>query len=359
VDEREIDATIALVPLLLRALETLGFVSRHLHPPEFQRLAPVVEAADQALRAVAATTSPTSNDASPVRALLDSATNETLSAFDELCSAFADGDLRQVYRALRHVPRAQEALYPLTAMPPISRFFLEPSVRDDTDLTSRLANAAPSDTTGVHHFSNDPGTRGGFSLYIPEYYTPDTAWPLIVALHGGAGHGRGFLWSWLRDARSHGAILISPTAIGDTWALQGPDVDTPNLLRMVEHVSANWNIDKKHMLLTGMSDGGTFSYVSGLESDSPFTHLAPISAAFHPMLVAMADRDRLRGLPIRITHGALDWMFSIEMAREAERYLSDAGANTTLVELDDLSHTYPREENAAIIKWLKGNDASS
>ena len=40
-------------------------------------------------------------------------------------------------------------------------------------------------------------------------------------MHGGAGNGRAFLWSWLRDARGHGAIVISPTAVGDTWALHG------------------------------------------------------------------------------------------------------------------------------------------
>ena len=42
-----------------------------------------------------------------------------------------------------------------------------------------------------------------------------------MALHGGSGNGRGFLWSWLRDARSRGAILVAPTATGHTWALMG------------------------------------------------------------------------------------------------------------------------------------------
>src|ERR1044072_8111114 len=54
---------------------------------------------------------------------------------------------------------------------------------------------------------HEPGSRGGFSVYVPEYYTPDRAMPLVMALHGGSGNGRGFLWSWLRDARSLGAIL--------------------------------------------------------------------------------------------------------------------------------------------------------
>ena len=73
---------------------------------------------------------------------------------------------------------------------------------------------------------------------MPEYYTPDRAWPLVMALHGGSGNGRGFLWSWLRDARSRGAILVAPTATGRTWALMGDDADTPNLVRILDVVRA-------------------------------------------------------------------------------------------------------------------------
>ena len=74
---------------------------------------------------------------------------------------------------------------------------------------------------------DDAPGRGGFSMYVPEDYTPDRAWPLIMALHGGGGTGRAFLWSWLRSARTRGAVLIAPTSVGATWALSGPDGDTP------------------------------------------------------------------------------------------------------------------------------------
>ena len=223
-----------------------------------------------------------------------------------------------------------------------------------TPTCARKLEAAPDANTGVAHFDNEPGTRGGFSLYVPEYYTPDRAWPLVVAMHGGSGNGRAFLWSWLRDARSFGAIVISPTATGNTWALMGDDTDTPNLMRMLEYVRGNWNIDPARLLLTGMSDGGTFSYVSGLETASPFTHLGPIAASFHPMLAQMADDARLRGLPIYLVHGKLDWMFPVEMARSADEVLSAAGARVTYREIDDLSHTYPREVNAPMLRWLNG-----
>jgi len=176
-----------------------------------------------------------------------------------------------------------------------------------------------------------------------------------MALHGGSGNGRNFLWSWLRDARSFGAILIAPTATGNTWALMGQDNDTPNLMRILETVQNRWTVDPKRLLLTGMSDGGTFCYVSGLESASPFTHLAPVSATFHPLMAEMADAERLRGLPIFQVHGRLDWMFPVQVARQTHGLLSAAGADVNYREIEDLSHTYPREINAELLKWLNGS----
>jgi phospholipase/carboxylesterase len=237
----------------------------------------------------------------------------------------------------------------------VSSFFTNPPLRDDAELTARL-EAAPRPGTGIIHDHNEPGSRGGFSLYVPEYYTPDRAWPLVMALHGGSGNGRGFLWSWLRDARSHGAVLVAPTATGSTWALMGEDTDTPNLDRILDAVRSRWNVDSNRLLLTGMSDGGTFCYVSGLESESPFTHLAPVAATFHPLMAETADAERLRGLPVHLVHGGLDWMFPVQVARQTRDLLSAAGADVTYRELDDLSHCYPREMNAPILTWLNGTN---
>ena len=264
------------------------------------------------------------------------------------------GDIRRAYRALRLLPKGLEALYPLAGiLPPVNRFFLDPSLRSDDALQQLFLRGPAHDNTGVMQFDADDGDRGGFWLYVPEHYVPERAWPLVMALHGGSGTGRQFLWSWLRDARSRGAILVAPTSVGSTWALTGPDADTPNLTRILEFIRSTWNVDAARLLLTGMSDGGTFTYVSGLEAGSPFTHLAPVSAAFHPLLAQMADADRTRGLPIHIIHGALDWMFPVELARQAHRALSAAGAVVTYREVDDLSHCYPRELNGTLLSWLE------
>ncbi len=70
------------------------------------------------------------------------------------------------------------------------------------------------------------------------------------------------------------------------------------------------------------------------------------------MLAQMADPARLRGLPIRVTHGAYDWMFPVAIAREAQRALAKAGARVAYDEIPDLSHTFPREACACILAWM-------
>jgi phospholipase/carboxylesterase len=288
-----------------------------------------------------------------IRGAIETASDAALSAFSGLRAVRSgQGDMTLAFRALRQLPRAEEVLYPLTArFPPVSSFFLNPELCEDADLLARLA-APANEATGIIHDNNEPRSRGGFSLYVPEYYTPDRALPLVMGLHGGSGNGRGFLWRWLRDARSLGAILVTPTALGATWALMGEDADTANLARILETVRSRYNIDPERLLLTGMSDGGTFSYVTGLDRGSPFTHLAPIAATFHPLMAEMADTERLRGLPIHIVHGALDWMFPVQTARMTRDVLTAAGANVIYREIDNLSHCYPREMNAEILQWL-------
>ena len=356
--EAVIDDIVAVLPPLLQSLEALSFVARHLNPPDFGRVMHAIGTPDESLQAARTQLGEWPADFADVRTRLDLAGDAALAAFAGLRAVQqGHGDLVSVFKAMRYFPRAQEALYPLAQkLPPVSEFFLDPSLRDDEGFKASLAQAA-ADDSGVMHDHNDPGSRGGFSLYVPEYYIPDRAWPLVMALHGGSGNGRNFLWSWLRDARSFGAILVAPTATGPTWALMGDDTDSPNLSRILEAVRSRWTIDPTRMLLTGMSDGGTFCYVTGLDAISPFTHLAPVASTFHPMMAEMADADRLRGLPVFLVHGKLDWMFPVQVARQTREALSAAGAAVTYREIDDLSHTYPREINAEMLRWLMGSES--
>lgn len=351
-----LDATTALIPPLLTGIDILGHAGRHMHPPNIPDLAQQIASyrapVKEGLETFKAVDWPEHLQGFAAHSIKGA--ELVMRSFNDFLSAPNQSNpTMAAYRAMGYNTKATEAIYPLAAMlPPVSRFFLNAEQRDDIDLLERIAQADGNAAhVGVMHAANASDERGGFSMYVPEYYDNERV-PLIVALHGGSGHGRSFLWTWLRSARSTNAIVISPTSSEGTWSLMGPDVDSANLDAMVSYAKEHWNIDEQRVLLTGMSDGGTFSYVSGLRSDSPVTHLAPSSASFHPMLVEMVDQSRLQDLPIYLMHGALDWMFPVDVAQMARDTFRAAGARVEYREIADLSHTYPIEENPRILKWL-------
>ncbi len=357
--EEAIDDLTALLPPLLQSLDALAHIARHIDPLNLAELLTAVDAPDAPLRAARNSLRDWPANMAGLRTRVEAASDAALEAFDLLRAAPRGPEsLRDVLRALKRAPRALEQLYPLAkGLEPVSRFFLESEARDDATVVARLGHGAPAaQYTGVMKGGGEIGARGGFSFYVPEYYSDEQAWPVVMALHGGSGDGSQFLWSWLPTARAHGAILIAPSSIGRTWALTEDDADTANLTNILARISERWRVDPARALLTGMSDGGTYCYVAGLRSGSPFTHLAPVSSSFHPLIAEMADAERLRGLPIRITHGRLDWMFPVAMARQARDALAAAGADVAYDEIADLSHCYPREAGARILRWMEDTE---
>jgi phospholipase/carboxylesterase len=353
-DRAFLDRLSRLGPALLSALDAFEIVRRRLHPPAIPSLRaglqPFAERLGTALAEFNA--APPPEGIAEVAAQLATAAGAAESALRDFCTTgLPQEEIPRVLRAMHQHCRAQEQLYPLRkVLPPVGRHFLEPPFRDRTQELD--PDPRPGVQTGIITARSRSGERGGFSLYVPERYDPSRAWPLVVALHGGSGTGDDFLWSWLTEARGRGFLVLSPTSLGSTWSLAGPDVDAPALRTMVDYVREHWTIDASHILLTGLSDGATYALLCGLQPDMPFTALAPVSGVLHPANLVNGNLERARGVPIYLVHGVLDWMFPVALARLASQELERAGAEVTFRPIEDLSHTYPREENDRILTWF-------
>ena len=130
------------------------------------------------------------------------------------------------------------------------------------------------------------------------------------------------------------------------------DIDLPLLSREIEFITEMLNINKDKILLTGMSDGGTYSMLAGIRKDSPFSHLAPFSGVLHPEITMGGNIRHAKNRKIYLVHGTDDWMFPVETARMAEAELMGAGADLTCRIIDGLSHTFCRTENPALLDWF-------
>lgn len=342
----------------LAGLQGLEWAQRRLHPPETPRLrrelGPLRDRLEGALEEFHALAPP--DGLEPLHAQLAAGAGETLSALRGfLDPAPPPQAVARVLEGLRRGCRAQEAFYPLrSVLKPVARYFVEPPVHERIDALDPDPPPAFGAGVGLHRAGSDadPDERGAFSLYVPEWLSGGAPRPLVVALHGGSGHGRDFLWTWLREARSRGFLLLAPSSVGSTWSLDAPPRDALRLRSMVDWVGARWPVDHSRILLTGLSDGATFTLLAGLDEDAPYTALAPVSGVLHPLNFAIGNLARARGRRIYQVHGSLDWLFPPGLARRSRDELLRAGADLTYRELPDLSHTYPREENARILAWF-------
>ncbi len=251
-------------------------------------------------------------------------------------------------KAGRRVNRAMEILYPLHGnLPAVHRFFLERPLRAREDALIRSASTGGG--TGLHHVGTDqhPYARGSYSIFVPESYTGSEPWPLVMALHGGFGHGRDFIWTWLREARSRRFLLVAPTSCGGTWSITGQDIDDDFLREVLRQVTDRWNVDRNRILLTGLSDGATYLLKRALDEESPFSAFAPAAGILPPF-----NLRHVRGRRILWIHGARDWMFPLWYAKTGYRMLKEAGADITQEIVPDLYHAYPREKNDSILTWF-------
>ncbi len=250
-------------------------------------------------------------------------------------------------KSFRKKCNAQELLYPLhLKLTRIDSLFLESGV---IGLNNQSNPELPKPNTGLIHsnIDKDPYERGAYSLYVPESYDETKEMPLIVALHGGFGHGRYFIWTWLKEARSRHFALLSPTSKGRTWSIANPEEDCISLRRMIDLVTNSYNIDRSRILLTGMSDGATFAIACAVLENVPFTAYAPISGT-----IPIMDLGNIKNKRIKWTHGRHDWMFPIYRVEREASLLKTAVADIEFTIIEDLSHTYPREANDSILKWF-------
>jgi phospholipase/carboxylesterase len=240
----------------------------------------------------------------------------------------------------RLVSQIKYRLYPVRlSLPDFQHYWL----LDDADVTLYEPPIAQPDS-GLHYHEVDQ-QRSAYTAYVPEYYTPDRAWPLILALHGGGGNDEDFLWTWLKYAKSRGYLLISAKSFGATWY----PWDAPSILSMLDDMQARYHIDPLRILLTGLSDGGSFGYEVGFAFPERFSGLAVVAGILRPH----QRTPQARHLPVYIAHGAQDQLFPIQYIRLVTDKLRELGHSVTYHELPNFGHTYPAGENTAILDWFE------
>lgn len=254
----------------------------------------------------------------------------------------------------RSLCRGLQVLYAVRAnTPTLAGYWLLPDATAERDALDTPASDADAPVGVILRRRPDP--QADYSLYVPESYTPSRSWPLIVCLHGAYGRGDHFLWAWLRPARSRGYLALAPKSLDVTWSILQPERDTRSVAAMLDEVCSEYAVDRSRVFLSGLSDGGTFTYLLGLGRPDLFAGIAPIAGDFHGMMDEMLRRKQGRNLPIHIVHGAQDHIFPVETIRSGHALLQRLGYDSRYEELPDWGHSYCSFVNERpVMPWFEG-----
>jgi phospholipase/carboxylesterase len=193
---------------------------------------------------------------------------------------------------------------------------------------------------------------------VPSGYSPDRAWPLLVALHGYGSSAERFHVVWHEAAAVSGFVLLTPqgedsTREGVGWAW-GPCAE--EIVRQsVDATMGAVRIDRSRIFLTGFSQGGRLTYEIAMRHPYLFRGIAPVGAAR-----GLPAGDRLRLLsPMRIYIGHGELEPGLEDARRLAAGLRSVGCVVMLQEYAGIGHGLPDSATAElgrILTFLAGDD---
>lgn len=263
------------------------------------------------------------------------------SAPEQFLSAFLQGG--------REFAHGSYLLYDRRAELPIVRVHWQVAGAEMQRPSPETATADATIQTSVTHHRKT-AAHAPYSLYVPEDYDPNQHWPLVVALHGSHGSGGEYLLTWLRAAKNHRYIVLAPQSHDLTWSIEQPKKDIRSVLAMLTTVAETYNVDTDRMFVSGLSDGGTFTYALGLHCPQLFAGIAPVAG----VLPSEYPLENAQTLPVHIVHGAQDFIFPVATARAAYARLQDNQFNqVTYTELPDWGHAYTYSINETqVIPWF-------
>lgn len=211
-----------------------------------------------------------------------------------------------------------------------------------------------------------------YALYVPDGYSPEKVWPLIVFLHGsgergsdnllqtdvGIGHAIRLHRDWFPAL-----VLMPQCPEGKFW-----DAAVPAIEHAMVQTEATYNVDPKAVTLTGLSLGGYATWIWGAMKADTFAALMPVCGGgdladlqgkvpldHMEAFGTMEERvKRLSTVPIWAFHGADDDVVPPSRSGDMVTLVKKAGGDIRYKEFKDTGHNswdqaYGTER---AIKWL-------
>ena len=221
-----------------------------------------------------------------------------------------------------------------------------------------------------------------YQVYVPANYAPNTAWPVIVSLHGNGRQGLDGMRQTGTDfairIRDNGepfpAIVVFPQAKPETrWFY--PEMEELVIAELRRTIK-EFHVDTTRLYLHGYSMGATGSYRIAYRWPGMFAALVAVAgrvedgAPYTPAEIAI-DRDTnvfvttpdpfatlaagIKHLPVWIFHGDVDERVPVEQSRKLVAALKTMGAPVRYIEYPGVDHSGAPSKaygEAELFQWL-------
>ena len=215
-----------------------------------------------------------------------------------------------------------------------------------------------------------------YALYVPRTYERGRPNALVVSLHGYdpanmeyAARGRLVGQKMRQLAEQYGYIVLEAFGRGNTFYC---GIGEDDVLRVIEEVCRDYDIDRDRIHLMGYSMGGSGTWNMGTARTDRFAALAPIYGRSDYMLQLAPDAratltaketfltqrisplafaENLLNTPVFVNHGDRDDLVQVEHSRAMVQALERLGYNVRYWEHPGLGHGGLPCENA-LFEWF-------
>jgi len=147
------------------------------------------------------------------------------------------------------------------------------------------------------------GFERSYWVYAPDGMEAGTPVPVVMALHGGGGTGKGMCTmsgGLMSVADDRSFLLVCPDGVErhwndgrgiDDWRAHAEQIDDVGFLTaLVEQLSQQWSIDRRAVFVTGISNGGLMSYRMACERADLIRAIAAVTASLPEALECEPSR---------------------------------------------------------------------
>ena len=204
-----------------------------------------------------------------------------------------------------------------------------------------------------HKWESDRYFNFGYVQYLPKGYDETKKYPLVLFLHGAGERGEdldvasrhGFMKHVREEGKEYPFIFIGPQCPDNKyWGCY-----TESLLAFIDYICETLPIDKDRIYLTGLSMGGTGTWMLGMAASERFAALAPVCGT------GICWNGCILGkTPIYIYHGDCDEIVPLSESTTMLKSVNSRGGSAQIKVCHGVGHNawdiaYSGDE---LVDWL-------